>query len=102
MIAEWARRGPRRPSSDNPGKSPTSEAAEKLDLRMKKMFEWGRFRCRLRRGRAGLAGLRSKQDAIHAALKAPLFHGSQCFRSARQLRTEAIAQPNQRFSAASL
>ena len=30
-------------------------------------------------------------NAIHPALKAPLFHGSRCFRSTRQPRTEATA-----------
>jgi hypothetical protein len=47
-----------------------------------------------RRERAGLAGPRSGQDTIHAALKAPLFHGSRRFRFAAQLSTEAIVQLN--------
>jgi hypothetical protein len=46
-------------------------------------------------------GPRSTQGTIYAALKAPLFHGSRCFRSARQQSTEAIVQPNQGFSATS-
>jgi len=45
-----------------------------------------------------LQGPRSGQETIHAALKAPLFHGSRCLRSAD---ADATRQPNQSFSAAS-
>jgi hypothetical protein len=56
-----------------------------------KTFRLRKLRCGMRsRERAGLAGPRSEQDTIHAALKAPLFHGSRRFRSARQLTAKAI------------
>jgi hypothetical protein len=42
----------------------------------RKTFVYRRLRCSVRRReRAGLAGPRSGQATIHAALKAPLFHG---------------------------
>jgi hypothetical protein len=71
--------------------------AEKLDSRTK-TFVSRRLRCCVRcRERAGLAGPRSAQDTIHAALKEPLFHGNRCFRSTRRPNTEAVVQRNQSF-----
>src|SRR5580698_5134221 len=53
--------------------------------------EISRF-CMHRRERAGLAGLRYKQDTMYAALKAPLFHGSQGFRTSPPNRISGTAR----------
>jgi len=54
-------------------------------IRGQKAIVEERLRCCVRRReRAGLAGPRSQQGTIRAALKAPLFHGSRCFGSGRQ------------------
>jgi hypothetical protein len=88
----WRRQVPGQTEQNRAGTA--ENIAEKLDSRTK-TFVSERLRCCVRRReRAGLAGPRSGQDTINAALKAPLFHSTQWLRSARHLsnRTRTAAK----------